>query len=100
VKLQNSKDVVLKIRADVLEQSLELQDLEGDRLSCLRFGPVFFGTSRVEKVVLVNNGPQACDWMVVLQDDAPGTEMVRTHRDKTQTHTCTSTHREKTQTHT
>nr|XP_046174926.1 cilia- and flagella-associated protein 47-like [Oncorhynchus gorbuscha] len=64
VKLQNSKDVVLKIRADVLEQSLELQDLEGDRLSCLRFGPVFFGTSRVEKVVLVNNGPQACDWMV------------------------------------
>uniref|UniRef100_A0A8C7KSR8 Calponin-homology (CH) domain-containing protein n=1 Tax=Oncorhynchus kisutch TaxID=8019 RepID=A0A8C7KSR8_ONCKI len=75
VKLQNSKDVVLKIRADVLEQSLELQDLEGERLSCLRFGPVFFGTSRVEKVVLVNNGPQACDWMVVLQDDAPGTEM-------------------------
>ncbi|XP_036840292.1 cilia- and flagella-associated protein 47-like [Oncorhynchus mykiss] len=75
VKLQNSKDVVLKIRADVLEQSLELQDLEGERLSCLRFGPVFFGTSRVEKVALVNNGPQACDWMVVLQDDAPGTEM-------------------------
>ncbi|XP_045555398.1 cilia- and flagella-associated protein 47 isoform X1 [Salmo salar] len=75
VKLQNSKDVVLKIRADVLEQSLELQDLEGERLSCLRFGPVFFGTSRVEKVVLVNNGPQACDWMVVLQDDASGTEV-------------------------
>ncbi|XP_071186802.1 cilia- and flagella-associated protein 47-like [Salvelinus alpinus] len=75
VKLQNSKDVVLKIRADVLEQTLELQNLEGERLSCLRFGHVFFGTSRVEKVVLVNNGPQACDWMVVLQDDASGTEV-------------------------
>ncbi|KAL1021786.1 hypothetical protein UPYG_G00017930 [Umbra pygmaea] len=75
VKLQNREDVVLTIQADVVKQSLELQDLEGRSLPCLRFGPVFFGTSRVEQVVLVNNGPQDCDWVVVLQDDAPGTEV-------------------------
>ncbi|KAJ8003687.1 hypothetical protein DPEC_G00150910 [Dallia pectoralis] len=75
VKLQNSEDVALRIQAEVVEQSLELQDQEGRSLSCIRFGPVFFGTSGMEKVVLVNNGPQACDWVVVLQEQAPGTEV-------------------------
>ncbi|XP_034145586.1 cilia- and flagella-associated protein 47 [Esox lucius] len=75
VKLQNREDVALRIQADVVEQSLELRDLEAKSLSCLRFGPTFFGTSRMERVVLVNNGPQACDWVVVLQERALGTEV-------------------------
>lgn len=45
-------------------------------MSCLWFGPVYFGTSSVENVVLRNNAPQACDWVCVLQDTAAGTEVV------------------------
>lgn len=50
--------------------------LQGAPLSCLWFGPVYFGTSRLENVVLRNNAPQACDWVCLLQDTAAGTEVV------------------------
>ncbi|XP_070786864.1 cilia- and flagella-associated protein 47-like [Enoplosus armatus] len=75
VKLQNRSAVVLSIRAEVVDQRLEVFDLQGAPLSCLWFGPVYFGTSRVENVVLRNNAPQACDWVCLLQDTAAGTEV-------------------------
>lgn len=50
--------------------------LQGAPLSCLWFGPAYFGTSRVENVVLRNNAPQACDWVCLLQDTAAETEVV------------------------
>ncbi|KAM9334135.1 cilia and flagella-associated protein 47-like [Symphorus nematophorus] len=75
VKLQNHSAVVLSIRAEVVDQRLEVFDLQGAPLSCLWFGPVYFGTSHVETVVLRNNAPQACDWVCLLQDTAAGTEV-------------------------
>ncbi|XP_061554921.1 cilia- and flagella-associated protein 47-like [Phycodurus eques] len=74
VKLQSHSTVVLSIRAQVVEQHLEVLDTQGAPLSRLFFGPVYFGTSRVERVVLANNGPQACDWVCLLQGSAAGTE--------------------------
>lgn len=75
VSLQNLSPVVLTIRAEVVEQHLELFDVQGDPLSCLWFGPVYFGTSHVQNVVLKNNAPQACNWVCLLQDTAAGTEI-------------------------
>ncbi|XP_077399924.1 cilia- and flagella-associated protein 47-like isoform X1 [Vanacampus margaritifer] len=74
VRLQNCSTVVLRIRAQVVEQHLEILDSQGAPLSCLCFGPVYFGTSRVERVVLKNNGPQACDWVCLLAGSAAGAE--------------------------
>ncbi|XP_051915032.1 cilia- and flagella-associated protein 47-like isoform X1 [Hippocampus zosterae] len=74
VRLQNCSTVVLRIRAHVVEQHLEILDLQGAPVSRLCFGPVYFGTSRVEHVVLTNNGPQACDWVYLLEGSAAGTE--------------------------
>nr|XP_057907492.1 cilia and flagella-associated protein 47-like isoform X2 [Doryrhamphus excisus] len=75
VKLQNQAPVVLSIRAQVVDQRLEVLDTKGVSLSCLWFGPVYFGTSRVERVVLNNNGPDACDWVCLLKSSAAGTEL-------------------------
>nr|XP_019960026.1 PREDICTED: cilia- and flagella-associated protein 47 isoform X1 [Paralichthys olivaceus] len=75
IKLQDRSAVSLTIRAEVVDQRLEVSDLKGDSLACLRFGPVYFGTSCVKNVVLRNNGPQACDWVCLLQDSAAGTEL-------------------------
>ncbi|XP_077461697.1 cilia- and flagella-associated protein 47-like isoform X1 [Stigmatopora argus] len=74
IRLQNSSIVVLNIKADVVEQQLEILDKQGNHLSCLCFGPVYYGTSRVERVVVANNGPQTCDWVCLLHDSAAGTE--------------------------
>ncbi|KAM6945797.1 cilia and flagella-associated protein 47-like [Aplochiton taeniatus] len=75
VKLQNGADVVLTIQAEVVDQCLELYDHLGAPLSCIQLGPTYFGTSQVRQLVLRNNGPQACDWVVLLQEHAPGTEL-------------------------
>ncbi|XP_072235639.1 cilia and flagella-associated protein 47-like [Leuresthes tenuis] len=75
VRLQNRSTAVLSVRAEVVEQCLEVADRKGTPLSCLWFGPVYFGTSSVEKVVLKNNTPQACDWVCFIQSNAAGTEV-------------------------
>ncbi|XP_044200977.1 cilia- and flagella-associated protein 47-like isoform X2 [Thunnus albacares] len=75
VTLQNCTAVVLSIRAEVVDQRLEVFDLQGTPLSCLWFGPVYLGTSHVKSVVLQNNAPRACDWICMLQDTAAGTEV-------------------------
>ncbi|XP_030010449.1 cilia- and flagella-associated protein 47-like [Sphaeramia orbicularis] len=74
VKLQNCS-TILCIRAHVVAQPLEIFDLQGSPLSSLWFGPVYFGTSRVENIVLRNNSPQPCDWVCVFQEAAAGTEV-------------------------
>ncbi|KAM9328460.1 cilia- and flagella-associated protein 47-like [Pholidichthys leucotaenia] len=75
VKLQNHSSVVLSIRAEIVEQRLEVFDMKGTPVSCLRFGPIYFGTSHMEKVILRNNAPQPCDWVCLLQDTVAGTEL-------------------------
>ncbi|XP_029369560.1 cilia- and flagella-associated protein 47-like [Echeneis naucrates] len=75
IKLQNRSAVTLTIRAVVVDQQLEVFDLQGAPLSSLWFGPVYFGTSRVENFLLRNTSPQACEWVCLLQDTAAGTEV-------------------------
>ncbi|XP_077958392.1 cilia- and flagella-associated protein 47-like isoform X2 [Gasterosteus aculeatus] len=74
LELQNHSDVVLSIKAEVVDQRLEVLDMQDAPLSCLWFGPLYFGTSSVKKVVLRNKSPRACDWVGLLQDTAAGTE--------------------------
>ncbi|KAM3585737.1 uncharacterized protein V6R79_025810 [Siganus canaliculatus] len=75
VKLQHGPPLLIKIKAEVVDQCLEVVDVQGSPLSSLWFGPVYFGTSRLKTVVLRNSSPQACDWVCRLTDDAAGTEM-------------------------
>ncbi|KAK5847639.1 hypothetical protein PBY51_016749 [Eleginops maclovinus] len=75
VKLENCSAVVLNIKAEVVEQHLEVFDQKGNPLSCLWFGPVYFGTFHAENVVLRNNAPEPCDWVCLLQDTAAGIEV-------------------------
>ncbi|XP_037829859.1 cilia- and flagella-associated protein 47-like [Kryptolebias marmoratus] len=75
VRLQNRSAVILRIRAEVVEQHLEVVDLKGYPLTCLWFGPIYFGTFHVKKVVVRNNAPQVCDWVCLQQENVAGTEM-------------------------
>nr|XP_033803452.1 cilia- and flagella-associated protein 47 isoform X2 [Geotrypetes seraphini] len=75
VNLQERKDAVLKIKGTVILQKLELFDRLGEKLSCLNFGHLYFGTAKIEHVLLYNNGPEFVSWVALLQDDALGTEV-------------------------
>ncbi|MGH0144520.1 UNVERIFIED_CONTAM: hypothetical protein FKN15_016434 [Acipenser sinensis] len=75
VKLQDSVDATLNIKAEVVEQVLELLGTSNQKLECVRFGPAYFGTSKVEKGILYNNSPVPINWVAVLLDDAIGAEV-------------------------
>ncbi|CAO2623937.1 Cilia and flagella-associated protein 47 [Lemmus lemmus] len=76
VSLQGRPDTFLNIKVRVVEQIIELLNLNSDRkLECIRFGSVFFGTSKLERALLFNNSPETVNWVAIMQDDCVGEEL-------------------------
>ncbi|KFV47344.1 Uncharacterized protein CXorf22, partial [Gavia stellata] len=64
------------IKAVVVEQVLKVLGVScGNILECIDFGPVYFGSSKTEKISLYNESPECMDWVAVLEDNAIGGEM-------------------------
>lgn len=77
VSLQGRPDTFLNIKVHVVEQIIELLNMNSDRkLRCIRFGSVFFGTSKLEHALLFNNSPETVNWVAIMQDDCVGEELV------------------------
>lgn len=77
VSLQGRPDTFLNIKVHVVEQIIELFHMNSDRkLECIRFGSVFFGTSKIEHALLFNNSPETINWVAIMQDDCVGEELV------------------------
>nr|XP_042125169.1 cilia- and flagella-associated protein 47 isoform X1 [Peromyscus maniculatus bairdii] len=76
VSLQGRPDTFLNIKVHVVEQIIELFHMNSDRkLECIRFGSVFFGTSKIEHALLFNNSPETINWVAIMQDDCVGEEL-------------------------
>ncbi|KAL1767061.1 hypothetical protein HispidOSU_030755, partial [Sigmodon hispidus] len=76
VSLQGRPDIFLNIKVHVVEQIIELLNMNSDRkLECIRFGSVFFGTSKIEHALLFNNSPETINWVAIMQDDCVGEEL-------------------------
>ncbi|NXY04822.1 CFA47 protein, partial [Pteruthius melanotis] len=64
------------IKGVVVEQILKVLGVScGKVLKCINFGPLYFGTSKTEKINLYNESPECMDWVAVLEDNAIGGEM-------------------------
>ncbi|XP_029785500.1 cilia- and flagella-associated protein 47 [Suricata suricatta] len=75
VSLQGCSDMLLSVRAHVVERIIELLNMSGDKLECIHFGSVFFGTSKIEHALLYNNSPEPINWVAIIQDDSVGEEL-------------------------
>ncbi|XP_040600110.1 cilia- and flagella-associated protein 47 isoform X2 [Mesocricetus auratus] len=76
VSLQGRPDTFLNIKVHVVEQIIELFNMNSERkLECIRFGSVFFGTSKIEHALLFNNSPETINWIAIMQDDCVGEEL-------------------------
>lgn len=77
VSLQGRPETFLNIKVRVVEQIIELFHMNSERkLECIRFGSVFFGTSKIEHALLYNNSPETVNWVAIMQDDCVGEELV------------------------
>ncbi|NWR43509.1 CFA47 protein, partial [Regulus satrapa] len=76
VELENRGFTEVWIRGVVVEQVLKVLGVScGKVLKCINFGPLYFGTSKTEKIHLYNESPECMDWVAVLEDNAIGGEM-------------------------
>ncbi|XP_061485684.1 cilia- and flagella-associated protein 47-like [Rhineura floridana] len=76
VKLQGRPSAKIIIKANIVEQILELLGTpQSNTIKCVNFGCVYFGTSKTEEVILHNKSPEPMDWVAILQDNAIGGEM-------------------------
>uniref|UniRef100_F7F8R3 Cilia and flagella associated protein 47 n=1 Tax=Callithrix jacchus TaxID=9483 RepID=F7F8R3_CALJA len=76
VVLQDQPEMLLSIKAYVVEQIIELLHMSHDqRLKCLEFGAVYFGTSKLKHARIYNNSPEPINWVAIIQDDAVGEEL-------------------------
>ncbi|NXO80791.1 CFA47 protein, partial [Sitta europaea] len=76
VELESRGCTEVWIKGVVVEQVLKVLGVScGKVLKCINFGPLYFGTSKTEKVHLYNESPESLDWVAVLEDNAVGGEM-------------------------
>ncbi|XP_072869917.1 cilia- and flagella-associated protein 47 [Chlorocebus sabaeus] len=84
VILQGQPEMLLSIKAHVVEQIIELLTMSRDRrLECIHFGPVFFGSSKIKHARIHNNSPEPINWVAIIQDDAVGEEVGTDIRQRT-----------------
>ncbi|NXC59688.1 CFA47 protein, partial [Aleadryas rufinucha] len=76
VELEGRGCTEVWIKGVVVEQVLKVLGVScGKVLKCINFGPLYFGTSKTEKINLYNESPECMDWVAVLEDNAIGGEM-------------------------
>uniref|UniRef100_A0A7N5JXY1 Cilia and flagella associated protein 47 n=1 Tax=Ailuropoda melanoleuca TaxID=9646 RepID=A0A7N5JXY1_AILME len=76
VSLEGHPDILLSVKAHVVEQIIELLNMSNDKkLECIHFGSVFFGTSKIEHALLYNNSPEPINWVAIMQNDSVGEEL-------------------------
>ncbi|NXB74729.1 CFA47 protein, partial [Donacobius atricapilla] len=76
VELESRGCAEVWIKGVVVEQVLKVLGVScGKVLKCINFGPLYFGTSKTEKIHLYNESPESMDWVAVLEDNAIGGEM-------------------------
>ncbi|NXJ75036.1 CFA47 protein, partial [Trogon melanurus] len=76
VELEGRGCTEVWVKAVVVEQVLKVLGVScGTILKCINFGPVYFGSSKIEQVSLYNESPECVDWVAVLEDNTIGGEM-------------------------
>ncbi|KFQ17979.1 Uncharacterized protein CXorf22, partial [Merops nubicus] len=76
VELEGHDCAEVCIKAVVVEQVLKVLGVPcGNVLECIKFGPVYFGSSKTEQISLYNESPECMDWVAILEDNAVGGEM-------------------------
>jgi hypothetical protein len=77
VKLEGKETSLLHIRANLVEQALQILSLETEEpIRCIPFGNTYYGSDKTECALLFNNGPEPVNFVAILDEDAIAQEMV------------------------
>ena len=68
---------MIEIVAEVSKQSLKLLSMEDEKkVKCIAFGSTYYGCDVLKSYVLYNHSPKEVSFVVILEEDAEGQEVV------------------------
>ena len=77
VKLEGQEEGHVEILADVVERNILLLNLQNKtQVQHIQFGPTYYGTDQLQSFLLCNNGPDKINFVVLLDEDSEGQEVV------------------------
>lgn len=77
VKLEGQEEAHVEILADVVERNIQLLNPDNKtQVQHIQFGPTYYGTDQLESFLLCNNGPDKINFVVLLDEDSEGQEVV------------------------
>jgi hypothetical protein len=77
VKLEGQEQAHVEILANVVERNIQLFSMESKtQVQHIQFGPTYYGTDQLQSFVLCNNGPDRINFVVLLDEDSEGQEVV------------------------
>lgn len=77
VKLEGQDPSHVEILANVVERNIELLNPESNtQVQCIQFGAAYYGTDQMQSFLLCNNGPDKINFVVLLNEDTEGQEVV------------------------
>ena len=77
IKLEGQDNSSVEILGNVVQRSLQLLDMESkEETKFIKFGATIYGTDQVQSFLLYNDGPDAINYVVVLEEGGEGQEVV------------------------
>ncbi len=77
VKLDGQEQAHVEILANVIERNIQLLKPETKtQIQHIQFGPTYYGTDQLQSFLLCNNGPDKINFVVLLDEDSEGQEVV------------------------
>ena len=77
MKLEGQEQAHVEILANVVERSIQLLNPEnGTLVDSIEFGATYYGTDQLQSFLLCNNGPDKINFVVLLDEDSEGQEVV------------------------
>ena len=77
MKLEGQDQAHVEILANVVERNIQLLNPKSEtQVQHIQFGPTYYGTDQLQSFVLCNNGPDKINFVVLLDEDSEGQEVV------------------------
>ena len=77
MKLDGQEQAHVEILANVIERNIQLLKPETKtQIQHIQFGPTYYGTDQLQSFLLCNNGPDKINFVVLLDEDSEGQEVV------------------------
>lgn len=77
VKLEGQEEAHVEVLANVVRRNIQLLSVESrTQVQHIQFGAAYYGTDQLQSFLLLNDGPDSINFVILLDEDSTGQEVV------------------------